>query len=237
MSFNLERIFHNHEGILKLSISVLMFVFLYGAISKQDKKINYIGNIVQELETDNKLKRDTYTRDDMMADLATSEKFSRIYMGNMVREINDRSADFLLFNESLKNQLQKDNNSTVVSQRLSNGLSVSVAKFNEAAGTVEFHNKWEMKVDGLDDPWLKNFPKQPFLAYNSEIIPWPKCPEDKKPSIAAEKVVRIGKIFQGELIVKEFDKIKSWQVTFEGEELLNKLIVQNQRALVIWTCT
>jgi hypothetical protein len=237
MSFNVERILQNHDGILKLSISVLMFIFLYGAISKLDQKLNLIGNIAQDLELANRLKNDEYNRDDMMSDLASSEKFSRIYMGNMVREINDRSAIFLSFNESLKNQLQKDNNNTVVSQRLSKGLDVPVASYNEAAGTVEFHNKWEMIVAGPNDPWLSNFPKRPFLAYNSEIIPWPTCPTDKKPSIAAEVVVAIGKRFKGDLIIKEFDKIKSWQVTFEGVELMDLGVVQNQRALVIWTCS
>jgi hypothetical protein len=237
MSFNIERILQNHDGILKLTISVLMFIFLYGAISKLDQKLNLIGNIAQDLELASRLKNDDYSRDDMMSDLASSEKFSRIYMGNMVREINDRSAKFLSFNESLKNQLQKDNNNTVVSHRLSKGLDVPVASYNEAAGTVEFHNKWEMKVAGPNDPWLSNFPKRPFLAYNSEIIPWPTCADDKKPSIAAEVVVAIGKKFKGDLIIKEFDKIKSWQVTFEGVDLMDLGVVQNQRALVIWTCS
>jgi hypothetical protein len=237
MNINIERLIQNHDGILKLSIGVLMFVFLYSAISKQDEKINYIGSIVQDLELANRLKTVEYTRDDMMADLASSEKFSRIYMGNMVREVNDRSASFLSFNESLKKQLQKDNNDTIVSQRFSNGLLVPVASFNEAAGTVEFYNKWEMDVEGPNDPWLSNFPKRPLLAYNSELIPWPECAEDKQPSIAAEKVTAIGKRFQGELIIKEFDKIKSWQVTFEGADLMDLAIVTNQRALVIWTCS
>ena len=221
MSFNIERIFHNHEGILKLSIAVLMFIFIYSAISKLDGKINAIGNIVQDLELASRLK---------------NEDYSRIYMGNMVREINDRSGQFLSFNESLKKQLQKDNNNTVVSQRISKGLDVSIASYNEAAGAVEFHNRWEMNVSGVDDPWLSNFPKRPFLAYNSEIIPWPACDEGKKPSIAAEEVVAIGKKFQGKLVIKEFDKIKSWQVTFEGVDLMNLAVVNNQRALVIWTC-
>jgi hypothetical protein len=237
MSFNVERLLQNHEGILKLSIGLAMFIFLYGAISKLDQKVNLIGNITQDLELANRLKNDAYNRDDMISDLASSEKFRRIYMGNMVLEINDRSANFLPFNESLKNQLQKDNNNTVVSHKLSKGLDVPIASYNEAAGTVEFHNKWEMNVVGQNDPWLSNFPIRPFLAYNSEIIPWPTCADDKKPSIAAEPVVAIGKKFQGNLIIKEFDKIKSWQVAFEGVDLMDLGVVQNQRALVIWTCS
>jgi hypothetical protein len=237
MNFNIERFLQNNERIIKLTIGVLMFFFIYSAISKLDDKINLIGNIAQDLELVIKSNKEVYSRDDMIADLASNEKFSRIYMGNMVQKINDRSAGFISFNETLKNQIQKDMNNTVVSQRFSKGLDVPIASYNEAAGTVEFHNKWEMAVTGPNDPWLSNFPKRPFLAYNSEIIPWPVCVDDMKPSIAAEKVIAIGKKFKGNLVIKEFDKIKSWQITYEGTDLMNLAVVQNQRALVIWTCS
>ena len=234
---NYLRIFDRYENMIKLAALAIMFVLVYNQLIYVDNKVQKVGEKVQDLVIKETLdKPEPYTKRDLMSDMTENDKLMRVYMGSQAREFYGLSAQGLNYFRNIKIAIEDDLADAYVFGRMSSGIALKVAKYNGSNSTVEFYNKWEMPVSGDNDPWLKNFPNSPYLAFNSEIIPWPNCGPNQVPTIAAEPVRTVNSQYEFDVRVRELDKVRSWQVVFDGVDILDARAVNGMRAIVIWTC-
>ncbi|WP_218309859.1 hypothetical protein [Alteromonas antoniana] len=236
ISPSVQRFLANNSGLLNLIVVAFLVLVMMNDIAVVDQKVTLVGEMLDEVQMEMTLESEPYSNDQLMKDIAASERFSRVYMGNMVRNQDMNSSSLLSFYGTLKDEMERDSVDRAVFQRFNKGVGATVASFDEQNNQVSFYDKWRIQVSGPESLWVTNFPKSPFLAFNSEFISFPTCAEGKEPTIAAEEVARGGRSFKGTLVVKEFEKLNAWQVNFQGVGLLDATTVMNQRALIITAC-
>lgn len=233
---HLERIVNKYQHTFQLIVVGIIFVVLFNQTEEVKGELNNLTTEVSEVKLNQLFPQVEFSTDKLMESLADDDKLLNIYTGNLLLGMNQSSSDFLPVNKLLLDEIEVDRRDSIVFGKLARRLSSPTGSFKSESNVVQFFNKWELSVDGSSDFWVTNFPSNPYLAFNSELIPWPSCPEGTSPLIASTEAYRIGSRFVGELIVKEYQKLKAWQVTFDGIDLFDKEVISNQRALLLISC-
>ena len=233
---HLERIINKYQHTLQLVIVGFIFLLLFNQTEEVKDELRTLAEEVSEVKLNQLFPKNEFSTDDLMESLASNDKLLNIYTGNLLLGMNQASPDFLPVNQLISSEIELDKRDGLVFGKMADRLSSPTGNFRPDSEVVNFYNKWELAVDGSTDFWVTNFPAKPYLAFNSELIPWPKCSEGASPLIASTEVYKIGTQFYGELIIKEYPKLKAWQVTFDGLDLFDKSAISNQRALILISC-
>lgn len=233
---HLERVINKYQHTLQLIVVGIIFILLFNQTEDVKTEMNNLVSEVSEVKLNQLFPKSEFTTDTLMQELAKDDKLLNIYTGNLLLGMNQTAKDFLSVNQLIVNEIELDKRDGLVFGKLASRLASPTGNFNSENSVVNFFNKWEVPVDGSKDFWVTNFPAQPYLALNSELIPWPNCPDGSSPLIASTEAYKMGTQFFGELIIKEYKKLKSWQVTFDGVDLFDKNVIANQRALILISC-
>lgn len=233
---NFERVQQKYSLSIYITISAILFLLVFNLLKLQESKQDDVLSELQSIKLNQLFPTTPFDNDALVDALLDDDKMLDVYTGNLLLGMNQAAKDFLSVNEVIYKEILQDNKDQKLFKSLAIRLSSPVGTFNQQNNVINFYNKWEVPVQDQTDFWVTNFPSNPVIALNSQLIPWPKCPEGTSPLIASKEAYRIGSQFYGQLIIKEYQKLASWQVTFDGVDLFDKNVIQNQRALLLISC-
>lgn len=233
---NFERLQQKYSLSVYITVSALLFIVLFNMLKGLETKNDILYEEIQNVKLNQLFPKSAFDNDALFDALVENDKMLNVYTGNMLLGMNQSAKDFLKVNDAILREISQDQKDAELYKRLAQRLSSPIGTYDSENEAVNFYNKWQADVTDNTDFWVTNFPSNPIVALNSELIPWPVCPEGTAPLIASKEVYRIGSAFYGQLIIKEYQKLKAWQVTFDGVDLFDINTLQNQRALLLISC-